>query len=259
MRNSERKYLLLDVGNTHTVLAISDGSKILGRWRISTRRFETEDEFFTLVHNFGIDDGIKTVAISSVVPSVDIALERYCKKYLKVAPLWVNAEDYDEIKWNVNVRPSEIGADRVANVIAVRELFSGDIIVVDFGTAITVDVLVGDTYEGGAILPGFRTSIMALFTGTAKLPQVDLKDPGRSLGKDTEDNIQIGVVRGLVKAVDSIIDDIENETSRKYRIIATGGNSHLAVGLSKHIKEVDEDLTIKGILIFAKKRMENLR
>ena len=256
MKNSKIEYLLLDVGNTHTVLATSDGSKIVKRWRISTKRFETEDEFFTIVWNFGVKE-VKNVAISSVVPRVDLALERYCKKYLNLAPLWVGAEHYDEITWNVNVKPSEIGADRVANVIAAREIYGGDLIVVDFGTAITIDVLMGKNYEGGAILPGFQTSVMALFTGTAKLPQVDLKDPGRSLGKDTEDNIQIGIVRGLIKAVDSIIEDIEIETKRKYSVIATGGNANLAGSLSRYIKEIDEDLTIKGILIFAKKKFSN--
>ena len=244
-------YLLMDVGNTHTVIGRSNGGKIDSSWRIGTRRFETEDELYSILKSLEILDGIKRVAVASVVPGVYKPIQYFCEKYFGFEPIWLDALKYENIKWNVKY-PREIGADRVANVIAAYELFKSNAIIVDFGTAITIDVLIGNAYEGGAILPGFNTSIMALFTNTAKLPQVDLKIPSSSIGKDTEDNIQIGVIMGLVKALDGLIDDIISFTNERFEIIATGGNAKLSVGASKYIKNIDPLLTLKGILEFAK-------
>jgi len=244
-------YLLMDVGNTHTVIGKSSDKDIISSWRIGTKRFETEDELYSILNGLEILDGVKKVVVASVVPSVDKSIQYFCEKYFDSDPIWVNAPECKIIKWNVKY-PREIGADRVANVIAAYKIFGSDSIIVDFGTAITIDVLIENTYEGGAILPGFNTSIMALFSSTAKLPQVDLEVPLETIGKDTIDNIQIGVVKGLIKALDGLIDDIISSTGGSFKIIATGGNAKLAVNVSRYIKEIDPKLTLKGILEFVK-------
>lgn len=248
----------MDIGNTHTVIGKSSGEDIISSWRIGTKRFETEDELYSILNGLGILNGIKKVVVASVVPSVDKSIQYFCEKYFDSDPIWVNATECEMIKWNVKY-PREVGADRVANVIAAYKIFGKDSIIVDFGTAITVDVLIGNIYEGGAILPGFNTSIMALFLNTAKLPQVDLEVPLEIIGKDTIDNIQIGVLKGLIKAVDSLIDDIISSTGKSFKIIATGGNTKLAVNVSKYIKEIDPQLTLKGILEFAKHLEKRVR
>ncbi|MDI3472416.1 MAG: type pantothenate kinase [Thermotogaceae bacterium] len=244
-------YLLIDIGNTHTVIGKSDGQKIISNWRIGTKRFETEDELYSILKSLGILDDINKVAVASVVPSVDKSIRYFCKKYFDFTPVFVSAPECKLINWNVKY-PKEIGADRVANVLAAYKLFKTSTIIIDFGTAITIDVLIDNNYEGGAILPGFNTSIMALFANTAKLPQVDLKVLSTPIGKDTEENIQLGVVMGTVKAIDCLIEDIKKFTNKDFLVIATGGNSTIARELSKHIEIVDYQLTLKGILEFAR-------
>ncbi|MDN5338070.1 MAG: type pantothenate kinase [Thermotogaceae bacterium] len=244
-------YLLIDVGNTHTTIGKSDGQKIISNWRIGTKRFDTEDELYSILKSLEILDDINKVAVASVVPSVDKSIQYFCKKYFGFMPVFVNALECKTINWNVKY-PKEIGADRVANVLAAYKLFKTNAIIVDFGTAITIDVLVDNNYEGGAILPGFSTSVMALFANTAKLPQVDLKVLSTPIGKDTEENIQIGVVVGTIKAIDCLIEDIINFTNENFLVIATGGNSIISKEISKHIEIVDHQLTLKGILEFAK-------
>ncbi|KUK20473.1 MAG: Type III pantothenate kinase, partial [Pseudothermotoga lettingae] len=204
--------LLFDVGNTHTVAGFTENGTDFLKWRLSTHRFETEDELFvilkTLLENHDIKSKqIRSVVIASVVPSVNYIFQRFSEKYLQARYFWLEATDGLDIKWNVK-NPSEIGADRVANVLG-ASLTCDDAIILDAGTAITIDVLKNKSYEGGAILPGLMTAAYSLFEKTAKLPQVDLHVPVNCVGKDTPDNIRIGIVKGTAYALNGLVSDVK--------------------------------------------------
>ncbi|MEJ5229248.1 MAG: type III pantothenate kinase [Pseudothermotoga sp.] len=248
--------LLFDVGNTHTVAGITRDGKNFLKWRLSTHRFETEDELFvilrTLLDNAAIKSSeIDSVVIASVVPSVNYIFHRFCDKYLGVGSFWVEACDGLDIKWNVK-SPSEIGADRVANVIGAADICE-DAIILDSGTAITVDVLMSNSYEGGAILPGLMTAAYSLFEKTAKLPQVDLHTPGNCVGKDTAENIRIGIVKGTAHALNGIVEEVKRCFSNEPKIFLTGGQSKILEKLVRHDVK-DPDLTLKGMYRYWRKK-----
>ncbi len=241
--------LYVDVGNTHTVFGIkSDGS--FKKWRLSTEKYETEDEVFshvkTLFDFHGIDiSGIDSVVVASVVPSLDHVFERFSNKFFGVKPLWVVADDSCGVRWPVE-NPKEIGADRVANVVGGVHEYSENVLIVDFGTAITIDVVYGREFLGGVISPGINTMLYSLFSGTAKLPLLDLKIPETAIGRNTEDNIRIGILKGTAYAMNGLIDEIEREIGGEFEVVVTGGQSKLVVDLLRYDHH-DPDLTLKGM------------
>ncbi len=248
--------LVVDVGNTQTVLGLWNGKEIVERWRIGTANISTEDELLVHVNHFldfsGYDfENIEGVCVASVVPQLNGTFRYFSEKYLKCPPIFVKAENVEWLEWRVKT-PAEIGADRVANVVAARELFVKNTVTVDFGTAITLDVLT-DGYEGGAILPGPRTAMKSLFSNTAKLPFVDEKLPPSSVGKDTATNIQSGVMLGTVIAIDGLIRRYENELSQKFRVISTGGDGELFSKISQRITKYVPNLTLFGVAIYHEK------
>ena len=248
--------LLFDVGNTHTVVGYCNNNdfKI---WRIGTKNIESEDELFSKLYNiFKFNkinmEKIKDVGISSVVPSKNFIFQNFVRKYFNTELCFVSTKNKVlNIQYLVDY-PNEVGADRVSNIIASKKEYGNDVIAIDFGTAITIDVLKDGNFIGGSIIPGFKTSMLALFSNTAKLPQVELKVPKYSIGKSTIDNIQIGVLKTTLFGIEKIIEEIKKETNTEYKIVTTGGMGKSLKDFSNSFKNYDSNLTLKGILYYIK-------
>ncbi len=252
--------LAIDAGNTNVVMGLMNENKSFYTWRISTKNISTEDEFLVHIKNFLDFSGykfsiIEDICVASVVPSLNEVFKYYGKKYMNKIPTFVKIKDANWIEWNVWT-PNELGADRIANVVAAKEIYNKNVIVVDFGTAITIDILT-DRYEGGVILPGPRTAIHSLFTNTAKLPTVEAKFPDSPVGKDTITNIQAGIMMGTMFAIDGFVSLFEDEFSTKFKVISTGGYGSEISKSSTKIEEYEPDLTLRGISVFYSHKNES--
>ena len=251
--DQEIMLLVVDIGNTNIVLGVYQGSKLLRHWRIATRVEQTGDEYGILVANLfqlaGISlDRVKFAIIASVVLPIQSALVRMFKRDLGILPLLVGPG----IKTGMPIRcdnPREVGADRIVNAVAAFEQVKQAVVVVDFGTAITFD-LVSDKgeYLGGAIAPGLGLATNALYEKTAQLPSIDLARPRTVIGRNTVAAMQSGLYWGYVGLVDGlIVRMIEESTFDSVRVIATGGLARLIAGESERIELVDEYLTLTGL------------
>ncbi|SRR6056297_1205216 len=246
---------VIDIGNTHTVLGIFRDDCLLCDWRIHTDKNITEDELSVLIRHLfsGVDlalENIRQTVISSVVPSLDRIYANFCKKYLNCEPLWVNAAAYSGISICYG-NPSEVGADRIVNAAAAYEKYKTRMIVVDFGTATTFDLISEKgEYQGGLIVPGVVISSEALFENAAKLPRVDLLTrPATVLGTDTAESIKSGIIYGYASLVDGLVDRIQKETGDTFKVIATGGVANLIADASETIEAVEPNLTLEGLKI----------
>jgi type III pantothenate kinase len=246
--------LTIDVGNTNTVLGVFRGEELIANWRLTTARQQTVDEYGVLTRNLftlaGLDrDGIDGVIISSVVPPVNWTLAEMARIYFGQKALFVEAG----VKTGMSVlvdNPLEVGADRIVNGVAAFHKFGGPCIVVDFGTAITFDVVSERCeYLGGVIAPGLGISSEALFTRTAKLPRVEIKDPGKVIGTNTVACIQAGLYYGAVDMVDGMLTRIKTEIGKDAVVVATGGQAKLVARGSKLIQHTDEFLMLTGLRI----------
>jgi len=255
--------LAIDVGNTNVTFAVFDGTNPVSDWRVSTQADRTADEYagllLTLFEVKGIHfSQIDCVGISSVVPSTIEALVRFSRKHLHVSdPVVVNANIDFGIR--VNYFPvSDVGADRIVNAIAAHSKYPGPVIVVDFGTATTLDAVSADgTYLGGAIAPGIRISIDALFSRAARLTGVALEAPESAIGTTTTQSLQSGIVFGYAGQVDSLVDRFVVEMGGNVTVIATGGQAELIAKYSRTIQHVDELLTLEGIRLACLKLCNN--
>lgn len=251
--------LAVDVGNTNLVFAVFDGEEVRARWRIATDPRRTGDEYavwlFQLLSIENIArEGIKRIIVGSVVPRADHNLTVLAEKYFGITPLiagrgkaeWGFAIDVDQ--------PSSLGADRALNCIAAHNLVAGDKVIVDFGTATKFEALdYNGTYKGGIITPGIDLSLDALVGKTAKLPRIAIRAPdGRSvIGRNTEDQMLIGIFWGYVAMMEGLIERMRDEIGRPTKVVATGG---LAVLFDDHtdiFDVVDADLTIRGLKLLA--------
>jgi type III pantothenate kinase len=252
--------LVLDVGNTNTVLGVfaarPDGGygDLRAHWRVSTNKTQTVDEYGVLFRNLfamaGIDLGpLSGIVVSSVVPPLDSTLHEMCEKYFNVKPLFIEPG----VKTGMPVHydnPTEVGADRVVNSVAAFEKYGGPCVVVDFGTATTFDcVSARGEYLGGVICPGIGISAEALFERTARLPRVDIRKPARVVGTNTVGSMQSGLFYGYLGLVDGILKRLLEEMGSKTNVIATGGLATLIGDNSEYIKHVDDLLTLDGLKI----------
>ncbi|MEX2415542.1 MAG: type III pantothenate kinase [Paenibacillaceae bacterium] len=246
--------LVMDIGNTNIVLGVYEKQKLLHHWRLSTSRTATADEYGIMVFNLFQHAGIainqiEGVIVSSVVPPIMHTIDTLCARYIKKTPLIVGPG----IKTGLNIRyenPREVGADRICNAIAAIELYGPPLIVVDFGTATTLDFIdeKGD-YLGGAIAPGIGISTEALYNHAAKLPRIDLTKPKSTVGRNPISSMQAGIIYGFAGQVDGIVWRMEEEFGYKAKVIATGGLAELISGESKTIQEINPLITLQGLLM----------
>jgi type III pantothenate kinase len=243
--------LVMDAGNTTTVVGVFDGEKLLSHWRLSSI-LRTSDEFgvylLLLLSSISLKPGdIDGAMLSSVVPPLDLPIRDAIKTYFGVDCLTVNAF----INTGIEIRyasPNEVGADRVVNAVAGRAKYGSPVIVADYGTAITLDVVSPDgAYLGGVIAPGLVTGIQALFGRTAKLPQVGIELPTSVIGRNTTECVQSGMLYGYAGLTDALVERICAEFDMKPPVVATGGHAELMASITKSIDHVDQWLTRDGL------------
>jgi type III pantothenate kinase len=246
--------LVIDVGNTNTVLGVYDGDVLVDHWRIATERGKTSDEWGILFRDLFLFDHIniqdfRGLIISCVVPPVLYMLEGMAAKYFHVDPIVVGTDIHLGMPILYD-NPAEVGADRVVNAVAAYERYKKGLIVVDFGTATTFDyVSPKGEYIGGVIAPGVGISSEALFQRASKLPRVEIIKPRNVIGRNTVHSMQSGIFFGYVGLVDEIVRRIKKEVRSNPKVIATGGLASLIAEESKTIEEVNEFLTLEGLKI----------
>jgi type III pantothenate kinase len=250
--------LTVDVGNTNTVLGVFRGDELIANWRLTTARVQTVDEYGVITRNLftiaGLDgSAIDGVIISSVVPPMNWTLAEMSRIYFGHNALFVEAG----VKTGMAVlvdNPLEVGADRIVNGVAAFHKYGGPCIVVDFGTAITFDVISAKCeYLGGVIAPGLGIASEALFARAARLPRVEIKDPGRVIGTNTVSHMQAGLYYGAIDMVDGMLTRIRAELKTPATVIATGGQAPLVARGSKEIQHTDEFLTLNGLRLIWEK------
>ena len=255
--------LVIDAGNTNTVFALFDGREQKGLWRISTSVQRTCDEYAVflkpLMLQTGVNPGVVTDAIiGSVVPGLNFNLTKLCVESFSCHPLYVGSP---EVKTGMTIdldRPEELGADRLINSVAGVEKYGTSLIVIDFGTATTFDIVNADgVYCGGAIAPGINLSLQALYMAAAKLPSVAVERPPSVIAKNTVTAIQSGIFWGYVGLIEGLLKRMQEEMGTKMTVVATGGLAPLFTDAIDAIDYADNDLTLQGLaLIFERNRCE---
>ena len=244
--------LVIDVGNSHIVLGLYDGEVLREHWRVATNSYRTADElriiFTMLLQQDGISsDQVDGCCISSVVPQLNRALHEVSVNGFGVEPIMVEPG----IKTGLILQcanPKEVGADRIVNAVGALEDHEGPLIVIDFGTATTFDVVTAKReWRGTVIFPGILLSANALFEKCAKLPRVEIVAPPKVIGRDTVDNIQAGLTYGYASLVDGLVKKMSEEIEGSPKVIATGGLAPTIADISESIDEVDQWITLKGL------------
>lgn len=244
----------LDVGNTNTVLGFFEEDVLVATARVTTLRERTGDELMLLLRELFAAkrrslDEVEDVIVSSVVPSQDFPIRAACRDAFGVDPVFVAPGMKTGMKILYD-HPAEVGADRIVNSVAAFEAYGGPLVVVDFGTATTYDVVsaAGD-YLGGVICPGPRISADALFSRAARLSRVDFHRPERVIGKTTTQSVQSGLYWGVVAMTEGIIARIRAELGQDVKVVATGGLAPLFSSACPELSHVDPDLTLRGLRI----------
>jgi type III pantothenate kinase len=246
--------LTIDIGNTNTVLGVYDGERLAVHWRLTTARNQTVDEYGILARNLFLNAGLSQaelegIIISSVVPPLNSTLAEMSEKYFGKKALFVEPG----VRTGVPIfydNPSEVGADRIVNAVAAHAKYGGPCVVVDFGTAITFDAISErGEYLGGVIVPGIGIAAEALFQRAARLPRVEIKDPGKVIGTNTVASMQAGLYYGYVDLVDGLLARMKQQMGESTHVVATGGEAPMVARGSKYIEAVDEFLTLDGLRI----------
>ena len=244
--------LVVDTGNTNTVFGIWSGEKLADSFRMRTDVERTSDEYgamlLTLFSRAGLDPAaVYAVVVSSVVPPLHGTLTRLARDYFGHEPLFVEPG----VRTGMPIRydnPAEVGADRIVNALAARELYGAPVVVVDFGTATTFDVVNRrGEYVGGIIAPGILISAEALFAHASRLYRVDIQRPERLVGSNTAAAMQAGIFHGYVGLVDGILEKLREEIPDLAEVVATGGQAEIVASGSRHIGRVEPLLTLIGL------------
>ena len=254
--------LVLDIGNTNTVLGVFNEGELGYEWRIQTDRHKTEDEFGILIKSLFEHKGltfehIKGIIISSVVPPIMKALEKMCEIYFHITPLVVGKAEVDTYLTINYPQPKEIGADRIVNAVGAITLYDTPLIIIDFGTATTfcyVDE--HQAYRGGIIAPGIKVSMEALYSKASKLPKIEIERPEQIVGTSTVGAMQAGVYYGYVGQVDGIVNRMKQDMKIQPTVIATGGLAPLIAKGAETIDYVETHLTLKGLYRIYEKNLE---
>ncbi|HEX4825602.1 MAG TPA: type III pantothenate kinase [Candidatus Polarisedimenticolaceae bacterium] len=252
--------LAVDTGNTHTVLGLFDGKRLVASWRIATRKENTADELGALLRSLfaakGLDPaGVDGVIVSSVVPDWNGVLAATSEGTFERTAVFVAPG----VKTGIPIlyeNPHEVGADRIVNAVAAVQRYGAPVIVLDFGTATTFDVVSAKgEYLGGVIAPGLGISAEALFSRAARLSRVDVRKPARVIGRTTEESVQAGLFLGYVALIEGIVKRLHAELGVEAPVIATGGLAPAFEGELAFLAGVEPDLTLEGLrLIWEKNR-----
>ncbi len=252
--------LVIDVGNSNTVLGIYAGRELQQNWRVGTDKYRTVDEYAMLINDLFSLSGLtfadlSAVIVSSVVPPMLDTIDGLCRAYFQLKPLVVGPG----MKTGMPIQyenPREVGADRIVNAVAAYEKSRCGLIVVDFGTATTFDVISPDgCYQGGAIAPGVGISADALFERASKLPRVEFSRPAQVIAKNTIQSMQAGIFFGYVGLVEGIVKRMKKELSQPPRVIATGGLAAPIAEATECIDRVEPFLTLEGLrLLYERNR-----
>jgi len=257
--------LAIDAGNTNVVFAILEGREIRARWRIATEARRTADEYAVWLHQLlaleKLDPkAIDAVIIATVVPRALHNLEVLASKYFQVEPLVAGRPPVD---YGISIDlpdPEAVGADRIVNAIAAHALHPGDLIIIDFGTATTFDVIdYSGTYKGGVIAPGINLSLDALVAAAAKLPRIAIEAPisPTVIGRSTEEAMQSGIYWGYVAMLEGMVERIRREIGRKTSVIATGGLATLFAERTEVFDAIEPDLTIQGLALLYERTLSS--
>jgi type III pantothenate kinase len=249
--------LAVDAGNTNVVFAVHDGRQWRGRWRIATEPQRTSDEYavwlLTLMQHAGLRPAeIERAVIGTVVPAALYNLRRLCRDWFDVEPLIARST----LDWGFEIkveRPQEVGADRLLNALAAHQHYAGPLVVIDFGTATTFDVVDGEgNYLGGVIAPGINLSIEALHHAAARLPRIGIGRPQAAIGRDTVSAMQSGIFWGYVGLIEGVVSRIRAEAEMPgMKVVATGGLAPLLAEGTALIERVDPDITLEGLRLLA--------
>ncbi len=256
--------LVIDCGNTNVVFAVYEGETLAGQWRTATQSEKTGDDYGVWLTQIMQKDGlspqsIDAALVSSVVPNKNSALRTMCKDFFGVAARFISDPG---IEMGINVvmqDPRNVGDDRLVNAIAAHETYGGPLIVVDFGTATTFDVVDQDgSYSGGVIAPGINLSMEALHNATTLLPKIPVENPGQSpvVGSSTVAAMRSGVFWGYIGLIEGLIARIKVERGEHLKVVATGGLANLFAEATNVIEHTDSDLTLRGLLAVYKQNSQ---
>lgn len=245
--------LAIDIGNTQTACGLFAKNELCGSWRVATRAEQTADELAVQIEGLLSLAGRRSSEVSgaclaSVVPAATSAAVRMCERYMGVLPLVVGESDIETSLTVEYDPPTAVGADRIANAVGGYLIEKTALIIVDFGTATTLDVISAKgVYLGGVIAPGILTGAQALFQSAARLSGVALDAPNLLVGKNTEDSLKSGLVFGAASMVDGLVKGIKAEQKIEFTVIATGGLVDIVAPYSKTIDKVEPLLTLHGL------------
>ena len=258
--SDDRLLVLVDVGNTNTVFGVWRDGRLAESFRLTTDRERTADEYGALLLPLFARAGLvpertEAVVVSSVVPPLQETLERLGRNYFGQAPLFIEPG----VRTGMPIRydnPAEVGADRIVNAVAARELYGAPVVVVDFGTATTFDVVnAAGEYAGGIIAPGIMISAEALFAHASRLYRVDVRKPTQLVGRNTAAAMQAGIYYGYIGLVDGVLERLLAEVPGLEQVVATGGQAEMIAEGSRFIRQTNAQLTLLGLkMIYERNR-----